>query len=153
MSRIITAFRRRKSDEQGVVLLLVLGFVVFVGLIGVAVMEYSTTSLRSASNLRKVRATQFAADGAVDVAINRVRLDAAWATNNDCFSYTFPSSGQPVRVTCSVPNSTKPNDVHFVAYRKLTNPLGDPIMVADVRFDRTNPADVKTQVLTWSVAR
>jgi Tfp pilus assembly protein PilX len=87
-----------RRDDQGYVLLLALGFVTFVGVIAVALVSYTTTNLRATIDLRQVRAEQFAADGAVDGAINAVRNSASPPPAN-CFNAAL--NKQQIRVDCS----------------------------------------------------
>lgn len=91
---------RARRDDQGYVLLLALGFVTFVGVIAVALVSYTTTNLRATVNLRQLRSEQFAADGAVDGAINVVRNHTSPATAN-CFGATLNQLS--IRVDCSGP--------------------------------------------------
>ena len=66
---------RLRGEEQGAVLILAMGFITFVAVLCLAVLTYSTNSFKATANLRPVRSLQFAADGAVEGAINKVRLD------------------------------------------------------------------------------
>src|ERR1700674_4796335 len=61
------------GNEEGQILLIALAFITFVGVVGVALLSYAATNLHSTNVLRQLRAEEFAADGAVTVAVNSLR--------------------------------------------------------------------------------
>lgn len=144
--------RRRARDEQGAVLLIALGFITFVGVVAVAVVNYTHTNLRATISLRDVRSRQLSADGVVDGAINAVRLDSTKGNVNSCFP-AITINGQSYRVDCSSANSG--TDVTFSACLNSVAapcPAGTALVRATVHYTRsTTPAAV--QITSWSVRR
>jgi hypothetical protein len=67
----------RLRDDDGQALVLALGFLVFFGLVIGALMSFVGTSVLSTQRLREQRATAYAADGAVDAAIQAGRSDGS----------------------------------------------------------------------------
>jgi hypothetical protein len=138
-----------RHDEAGQVLLLAMAFIMFVGVIGVALLGYATTSLRATIKLRDVRDSEFAADGAVDGAINALRSDSLLVTPTDpCF--TAHLNGQDVYVTCS---GVVPGDVILSACLASVPPPcqgSDPLLVAKVVFSAPGP---NVAVESWSVRK
>lgn len=62
---------RLRSDDRGVVLVLVLMFLVLFASFGVAIIGLAATSLRETNNIGRQRAATATAEGAIDVAIRR----------------------------------------------------------------------------------
>lgn len=72
----MTILRRRvHADERGAALILAIAFLLVVGAIGAAVASSVSSGLNDRQTLDQVRARQYAADGAVEWAIARVRRD------------------------------------------------------------------------------
>jgi hypothetical protein len=140
------AIRSRLAGESGAVLLLALGFITFVGVLAVSVGRYAVTDLRATVSLQDLRAGQFAADGVVDAAIARVRLDSSQANSPGCFTATL--NAQELRVDCSV---TAPDLVTFSAYRTAF-PSNPPVLVAEAKYNRS-ATPVTVEVRKWSVNR
>lgn len=65
----------RLRDDDGQVLLLALGFLVFFGLVIGALMTFAGASVLASERLREQRSTVYAADGAMDAAIQAGRAD------------------------------------------------------------------------------
>jgi hypothetical protein len=154
---------RRLSDETGAVLLLALGFVAFVGLVTVVLLNYTETSARATSALRPVRSAQFAADGSVEGAINKMRQFRADSTApcvGGFYSVSPALNGQGITLDCSgltvVSSSTPSMDVTFTAKCPVAGSTGCPsgvtMITAVVRFAGTPPS-VSTTVRSWSVRR
>jgi Tfp pilus assembly protein PilX len=148
---------RRRIDrcEQGQVLLLALGFVTFVGIIGLALGSYVTTSVRASTKLRDTRSLEFAADGVVDTAINKVRTDPAAATAGCLQPGTVPLNGQSLRVDCATGA-----DAHAVTFTVCTQDAvttgcpGEAVLIASVLYgDPINGAPRSIDVTGWSVRR
>ena len=64
---------RARRNEHGASLILVIGFLVFIGSIGAAVISSVTSGFNDRIVLDKVRDRQYAADGGIEYAIARVR--------------------------------------------------------------------------------
>ncbi len=64
-------------------LILALGFLMFFGLIIGAMLTYADASVRSSEQLREQRATAYAADGAIDAAIQVARADTGVGAYGD----------------------------------------------------------------------
>jgi len=62
-------------DEDGQALVLALAFLAFFGLVIAALLSFASASLLSTSQLREQRSATYAADGAVEAAINLARGD------------------------------------------------------------------------------
>ena len=156
--------RRFRADEEGMVLIFALAFIAFVGVVGVATMSYASTNLKAGVALRPVRGVQYAADAAVEGAINKLRLDSTLpcTTTGDFFRADPPVNGQDIvlnLVDCTSP-ATLPRDVTFVAscpsVAGTACPANRRLLVARVHYERvTDPAtgtsDVTTTNLSWSV--
>ena len=150
-------------DERGVVLLLALGFIAFIGVIAVVLGKYAVTNLRSTIGLRDVRSNQFSADSAMDGAINAVRwMSAATVptTASSCFTTTLSqqTGAQSLRVDCSTTGTTLPATQHV----SFTACLGaaactstNALLVATVDYDRSGTPSLSApvKVLSWSVKK
>jgi hypothetical protein len=64
---------RARRDEHGASLILVIGFLVFIGSFGAAVLSSVTSGFNDRTVLDQVRNRQYAADGGIEYAIARVR--------------------------------------------------------------------------------
>lgn len=73
MTRLLARRLRAAGDDQGSVLILALVFVAVVGLVGGAIALFATSTLAQTSSLQADRSTQFAAESAIQVAIQTVR--------------------------------------------------------------------------------
>jgi hypothetical protein len=89
----------RSREEDGAVLLIALGFLAFIGVVAAVLLNYATTSIRDTGTLRDIRAREYAADGVVDAAINKVRGDISVSNSNSCLAATL--NGINLRVDCS----------------------------------------------------
>ena len=69
----MTRSRRRATGEDGVSLLLALGFLAFFGLAIPPLLDLATTNLLATSRLHEQRAVVYAADGATDGALQYLR--------------------------------------------------------------------------------
>jgi Flp pilus assembly protein TadG len=87
----------RVRDEDGQVLLLALGFLLFFGLVIGAMLTFAGASVLAAERLREQRATVYAADGAIDAAIQVGRSDTGVGAYGDA--------------RCQPPNASSPNPV------------------------------------------
>lgn len=161
--------RRSKpaSGESGMILILVLGFIAFMGLVSVALLNYVSTNFRATTALRPVRSAQYAADGAIEGAVNKMRQFFPAATSpcggaTNFYAVSPPLNGQTIVLTCTSPTFTAPAqlDVTFTASCPSTGAAGCPatagvgaaMVTARVRFTGAPPT-VAATILDWSVRR
>jgi len=156
----------RLRAQDGQTLILALGFITLFGIVGAGLLNFATTNLRASTNLRDLRAALFAADGAVEAAINRVRFDSA-AENGNCLAETVINS-QKIRVDCTRTVLNSVSTVTLVACRsnagvctsaptvleaKVTIDRSGGIVGCPVTPTRSNPECVPVAIKTWSVKR
>jgi hypothetical protein len=84
-------------DEDGQVLILALGFLVFFGLVIGTLLNFASTSILSTERLREQRATVYAADGATDAAIQVGRVNPAVGAYGGALCQ--PATSQPLLTT------------------------------------------------------
>jgi hypothetical protein len=90
----------RARDEDGQVLLLALGFLLFFGLVIGAMLTFAGASVLGTQRLREQRSTVYAADGAVDAAIQVARSDTGVGAYGDARCQPpGASSATPVLLT------------------------------------------------------
>ena len=90
----------RARDEKGQVLILALGFLMFFGLVIGAMLSFAAASVLSSERLREQRATAYAADGAIDAAIQVGRSDTGVGAYGDARCQPpGASSATPVLLT------------------------------------------------------
>jgi hypothetical protein len=95
-------------DEEGAVLLLALGFLMFFGLVIGATLTFADASVRSTERLREQRATAYAADGAIDAAIQVGRTDTGVGAYGDARCQPpGTSSATPVLLTTTATTADK----------------------------------------------
>ena len=73
----------RARDEEGQVLLLALGFLLFFGLVIGAMLTFAGASVLGSQRLREQRSSVYGADGAVDAAIQVARSDTGVGAYGD----------------------------------------------------------------------
>jgi len=92
--------QRRATGEQGVSMILALGFLALFGALIPAIVNLSTTNLVGTTRLREQRAGVYASDGAVDAAIQLLRLHDDTCTQFvPCPSFTADVGGTTANVT------------------------------------------------------
>jgi hypothetical protein len=144
----------RRDDGQA--LLLALGFLLFFGLVVGALMTFVGANVLGTQRLRDQRSTAYAADGAVDAAIQIARKDpsigafgAVPCMHATAFTTTATTSDATVTtVTCS--SLADPIDLDRTV-RFTASVGGTRVVVADVMIHDgvgTVPPDV--DVLRWS---
>ena len=143
----------RFRDEDGQALLLALAFLVFFGLVIAVILGFAEASVRATTNLREQRDVVYAADGAMDGAIQyaRVHPEAGAYGANPCIAYTSALNGKTASVTCvSVGNPlSQDRRVEFTA-----SVDGLPRVEALVVFDGVpDGAVAPTAVLRWTYLR
>ncbi len=97
--------RLDRDSERGASIVLALAMITIVGVSLVALLGYATTSFSSVTAVESQRTAGYAAEGAVQTAIQVLRADAAaGATLGACPTVTYPAGGgQPaVPVSCAV---------------------------------------------------
>ena len=93
-------------DEEGAVLLLAMGFLVFFSLVIGATLTFAEASLLSTQRLREQRSTAYAADGAIDAAIQVGRSDTGVGGYGDARCQApGTSSATPVLLTTTASTS------------------------------------------------
>jgi type II secretory pathway pseudopilin PulG len=101
----------RARDEDGQVLLLALGFLLFFGLVIGAMLTLAGASVLGTQRLREQRSSVYAADGAVDAAIQVARSDTGVGAYGDARCQSpdqppDPSSAVLLTTTASTPDGT-----------------------------------------------
>jgi hypothetical protein len=148
MNRLIA----RRRDEDGAVLLIALGFLAFIGVVAAVLLNYATTSVRDTVTLRDIRNREYAADGVVDAAINKVRGNTGVSNSSNCLAATLNGIALQVDCSDSVGNAV---DVTFTACPANAGqpcPANTARLVARVHYDRSvAPAGVITNA--WSLQR
>lgn len=146
-------------DEEGQALLLALGFLMFFGLVIGAMLSFASASMLGTQQLRVQRYTAYAADGALDDAIQVGRLDptvgafgAMPCMHSSAFTTTVttpdPNVTVTVTVTCNANQGAfTDRDVTFTAMVGLSK-----VAVAEVHYydsiDSTGTPTV--EVLNWT---
>lgn len=150
--------KNRAQNEDGAVLLLALGFLTFIGVVAVVLLNYTTTSLRATINVRDVRNREYAADGVAEAAITKFRdvTNAASANSNNCLASTTINS-LALRADCQEAAGTvgTATDVTFTvcpASSAQPCPASAVRLVARVKYTRSG-SSVLASVSSWSVRR
>jgi hypothetical protein len=164
--------QRIRNDESGQVLVIALGFLAFIGVVAVVLLNYATTNVRATTTFRAARAVDYAGDGAVEGAINKLRHNplTETCTAGNIF-YLTTLNDQKVAVECvpQVINDGEP-DPELLEVRAtftarcwvdaaVTTTTGPPpcladqeLLVARVLFrEAGEPLAVRTIVESWSV--
>lgn len=142
----------RRRGQQGASLVLVLGLIVFLALIVPAVLGLVTTGLTTTGPVREDRRALYAANSALDAAIQQGRVnDDVGRVGADCPQQTLEIDGLHVDVTCEY--GTRWCDLdRSVAYTAVVRDPGPPPTVlgtatADVVFrfslDGAQPVEVR----------
>jgi hypothetical protein len=93
----VTARRpRTPHPDSGASLVLAIGFMLMVGLISAGLIGLTTSSLTNRNTLQVLRNRQYSADGAVQSAIVKVRLDTNTAVANNLASTVCSMNGSIV---------------------------------------------------------
>ena len=135
---------------------LIIGSFVVIPLAGLA-----TTNLQNTAPFISLRQDAFAADGAMDLAIESVRYSAtAGYPNGACPSITTTLNGQTIRVDCTA-NTPGPGESRNVSFVACTNGAptdcpGSSLLDATADYsDFTPTGDVQVgyamRVLSWEV--
>ena len=140
-----------------------IGFVLMVGSIGAGLAGIATTSLNNRNNLEVVRNREYAADGAVEEAITKVRVLTCLPATGSLTDTSIAGAG--IRVdwlnvcttvkTSDLTTSYDQRNVIFSACEN-TGTTCDPaklIVRAQVNFEPAAGTVTKTFVQSWSVKR
>ena len=84
------------TDETGAVLIIALVFILTMGLLIGVLVTLATTNLAASTNLQNLRAGQYAADGALEAAVQTVRYSDAIETSSKCGTTSVVSVAIPV---------------------------------------------------------
>src|SRR5207249_227365 len=137
----------RVKDEDGQVLVLAMGFLVFFGLVIGALLDLANASVLSTERLRDQRSTVYAADGATDAAIQLGRVDPAVGAYGSplCQPPTSPPPTPPTLLITTA--STSDGTIAKVVCTSTADPLnpdrtvtyttsvgGNPIVVTRVIY-------------------
>ena len=159
---MIALQRRRRQDERGAALVLAIAFLVLMAGVGAAVISSVTSGVSDRAVLDQVRNRQYAADGAIEKSIARVRTTGGTCGAQDP---PFTLNGATVHVDCIAspavivgPNGDlfSQNDLVFTACPLTGSGNGNPcttattIINAQVNFQGSG-SPLTTYVQSWSV--
>ena len=143
--------RSRLRDEGGQALLIALAFLIFFGLVIAVILGFAEASVRATVNLREQRAVVYAADGAMDGAIQygRWNLEVGAFGKVPCVTYSATLNEKIAAVTCvSVGNPLR--DDRRVQFTASVD--GVPRLKADVLYTGiVTPTPV--HVISWTYLR
>ena len=143
--------RSRLRDEGGQALLIALAFLIFFGLVIAVILGFAEASVRATVNLHEQRAVVYAADGAMDGAIQygRWNLEVGAFGKVPCVTYSATLNEKIAAVTCvSVGNPLR--DDRRVQFTASVD--GVPRLKADVLYTGiVTPTPV--HVISWTYLR
>ena len=155
----------RLRDEDGVALVLALAFLTFFGLVIAAILGFAEASVRATEGLREQRDIVYAADGAMDGAIQYARTAAgrdagvgafgtqptcSWEGCIPCITYSATLNGKTATVTCV---STGEPNVLLRQALFTASVYGVARVTAEVAFDDQAATPVPIDVLSWTYLR
>jgi hypothetical protein len=161
------------QGERGATLILAIAFLVVVGAIGAAMISSVTSGFNGRTVLDQVRNRQYAADGAIERSIAKVRANSGVPTCTVASPDTYSQGGtsdvtfkdNSIRVDCTIVPGIAgssngvlglQNNVAFTACPDTgaACTTASTIIQAQVNFQSTgSPASVSTSVQAWSVNR
>jgi type II secretory pathway pseudopilin PulG len=157
---------RRMQGERGASLILAIVFMVVVGGISAAVLSTTASGVQDRVALDQARNREYAADGAIEIAITRVRNNGGTCAPGDV-PVTLEQPAVKVHVDCTsspsfivLPDNTiaTQNNIVFTACEWSGSGNGDActpanaIINAQINFKKGSPP-LKTFVQSWSVNR
>lgn len=166
---MIRRLREAHGSEDGAALIFAIAFMILVGAISAGLMTFLMTSVGHRAPLDRVRDRQYAADGAIEVAVAAVRvLPAPGPAQATCAPaagyYESTLNGVHVRVDCQNAFSFIFNGglleqrnvvftaCEFVAGQSCSDANVNVIARAQVNYQRTGDGTVTaTYVQSWSV--
>ncbi|MFN8028523.1 MAG: hypothetical protein U0W40_19830 [Acidimicrobiia bacterium] len=113
MTRWVAA-RRRGESERGASLVIALAMIMIISVAIVATLAYAVTSLHTISVVKEQRNISYAADGAVNTAIQKLRNSSTEGANvaagSACLAggFSYTANNKTATVTCSVVSSRGP---------------------------------------------
>jgi hypothetical protein len=151
------------EGERGASLILAIVFMVVVGAISAAVLAATASGLQDRVALDTARNREYAADGAIETAVVRVRNNGGSCTGGDP---DVTINGEPIHVDCIASPAVvvgpggellSQNNVVFTTCRTAdvvsgACPASTAIINAQVNFQGTS-APLTTFVQSWSVNR
>ncbi len=159
---------RRYHEDSGAAMLLAVGFVLMISAVAGGLASLATSSLNNRHTLELVRNREYAADGAIENAISRMRLKTTCAVETG--SIRDEMNGAEIRVDwVSSCGTVQSSDLSDVAQRNVIFsasvctasqcsdtliPAGPVIIRARVNFQEdVSGAVTKTFVQSWIVNR
>lgn len=142
----------RARNEDGQALLLALAFLLFFGLVIAAILGFAEASVMKTTNLREQRAVAYAADGAMDGAIQKGRWDLSVGAFGavPCITYSVVLNGKSATVTCEALGNPL-NDTRRVRFTALVD--GVPRVRADVVYPGVGSPPAPAYVISWTYLR
>ena len=155
----------RVRDEEGQVLLLALGFLLFFGLVIGAMLTFAGASVLGTQRLREQRATVYSTDGAIDAAIQVARSDTGVGAYGDARCQPpGASSATPVLLTTTAttadhtavkvicnwsPDFLQPD--RTVTFTSFVSGTTAPVVRATVTFrDSLGAVLPEVKIVSWS---
>ena len=139
-----------------------IGFVLMVGSIGAGLAGLATTSLNNRNNLEAVRNREYAADGAIEEAITKVRGYACTPATTYLVDISIVSTGIRVDWSSACPSVAASDGTPYLQRNVIfsacesTVAVCDPtnaIIQAQVNFEPATGTVRKTFIQSWSVKR
>lgn len=134
-----------ERSESGAVLVLALLFMGALALITIALASLAANDLLGAHQLKTVRATNYAAEGATEAAVQAVRYNyLTYTTTATCTpggSASVSSGGISIQVYCSGPAAAVSNATRVVTFyacpagQAMASCTASPILKAQATFD------------------
>jgi hypothetical protein len=154
----------RVKDEEGQVLLLALGFLLFFGLVIGAMLTFAGASVLGTERLREQRATVYAADGAIDAAIQVGRSDTGVGAYGDARCQPpGASSATPILLTTTATTDEKteakvicnwsPDPLQpdrTVTFTSFVGSMATPIVHATVTYHDSGGTVPDVNILSWT---
>ncbi|MEO5842852.1 MAG: hypothetical protein ABIQ73_08965 [Acidimicrobiales bacterium] len=160
--------RTRHNPERGAALILAVGVMLLVGLISGSLLAYIATSVKGRSDLDAIRNRQYAADAAIEYAVDQVRALGDPALSNCGGPYSSTLNGSTIHVICDENPTTALNagnpptfylqrNVVFTACATTDTPCPEDEIVIRAQVNYEVPpgsvTPIRTYVQSWSVNR
>jgi hypothetical protein len=168
MSRRTWLCRSGRDPARGAALILAVGVMLLVGLISSSLLAYIATSVQGRSDLDAIRNRQYAADAAIEYAIDQVRALGDPALANCGGPYSSTLNGSTIHVICDENPTTALNagnpptfylqrNVVFTACTTTDTPCPEDDIVIRAQVNYEVPpgsvTPIRTYVQSWSVNR
>jgi hypothetical protein len=160
----------RLHGEDGVSLLLALGFLVLFGLTIPPLLNLGTTNLLTSSRLQEQRATVYAANGVTDAAIQYLRAhpecgrllplpgSACPITSGSTTSFAGSADGKSATTSITVPDTVTPLDLDRTL-DLATTVAGSPqrvdahVVIRDSKVNGSSVTEPPVDVQSWKYSR